>query len=682
MSESSRRRPAARARFPARPEPAPPEPAPDLPLRRFVAEICLPRVAEKPAQARNLRAALSRFETFLAATGTATTAAGAPRSDRRPATIAALTSENLFAFCEWLLDQKKSATTADRYRAALQFVGRLARGAGLLAAAPHCPKLRTHWSRPGAEPFTSRELERLFGSARTMPGEVAGVPAGRWWLALLVTSFDCELAGPTLLQLPATAFDRPRKTLAAAGLRYRLHPKTVALLTRLIDAAAAADTAGEQKLFPWDRDNGRPPFYALYSRGRELLARARLPRQTRLFERLRASAAASTDSLDPIDLAAPFRPREIPLPQPRRRGDSPGPRPRANPKLAAPIGFGPLRPDRPRRAAAPPLVLIQPLPGTRTLRAFFEQFYVPRYMGGFPPQTIASYRSTVDLISHYAGAEIPIETLDDDLVERFLGWLAAGGARPATRKRRRAEILAIWRKAYRKKWTETEPRDIDPIRVPRTIPQAWSIDEIDRLLRTAAAIDGFVGTIPARFFWPALISLLFDTGLRIGAAMSLRVADVDWESGWIKARWETQKQRADQVLPISAETRLLLLATDPLRRALLFPWPLGAKDIRRGLIYRLRKLLQLAGLPAGPKDLFHKLRRTNATYVADAAGEEQARRQLGHSDLSVTRRYVDPTKLSAGRIVDSMRRPSFVHPDLAPPIPPQRRLTDDREVVP
>jgi hypothetical protein len=67
----------------------------------------------------------------------------------------------------------------------------------------------------------------------------------------------------------------------------------------------------------------------------------------------------------------------------------------------------------------------------------------------------------------------------------------------------------------------------------------------------------------------------------------------------------------------------------------------------------------MAGLPHGQYDLFHKLRRTNATAVCEAAGEEATMRQLGHSSMSVTRRYIDTSKLSAPRIVDSMRRPEW-----------------------
>lgn len=47
-------------------------------------------------------------------------------------------------------------------------------------------------------------------------------------------------------------------------------------------------------------------------------------------------------------------------------------------------------------------------------------------------------------------------------------------------------------------------------------------------------------------------------------------------------------------------------------------------------------------MPATGKDMFHKLRRSFATFIAAAGGMDLARAYCGHSHQSVTGRYVDP----------------------------------------
>ena len=74
-------------------------------------------------------------------------------------------------------------------------------------------------------------------------------------------------------------------------------------------------------------------------------------------------------------------------------------------------------------------------------------------------------------------------------------------------------------------------------------------------------------------------------------------------------------------------------------RRLLFAWPWRQDAIFR----RLAAILKRAGLPNGPRDLFHKFRRTTASHIAAAAGIDAATRQLGQSGSAVTKRYIDPT---------------------------------------
>jgi hypothetical protein len=88
---------------------------------------------------------------------------------------------------------------------------------------------------------------------------------------------------------------------------------------------------------------------------------------------------------------------------------------------------------------------------------------------------------------------------------------------------------------------------------------------------------------------------------------------------------------------------------------LVFPWP----RCRSYLWRRLEIILERAGLPAGRKDKFHRIRKTTASYYQAAGGSAQW--LLDHADPATTRKYLDP------RIVRGQSAPDIIPPIGLPP---------------
>ena len=176
-----------------------------------------------------------------------------------------------------------------------------------------------------------------------------------------------------------------------------------------------------------------------------------------------------------------------------------------------------------------------------------------------------------------------------------------------------------------------------------------------KILDAASGSPGHIEGTPAGKFWSALILTLYDTGLRIGAAMGLDRDALNAETGWLHVPAAVQKQNADQRFLLHADTLAAIgamQATATGRK--LFSWP-----YRRETLYRhLAAILARAGLSAGRRDLFHRIRRTTATAVADKLGRAAAQDYLGHSCLSVTLRYLDPSKINGIHAVDVLPRPA------------------------
>jgi len=501
-------------------------------------------------------------------------------------------------------------------------------------------------------PWSRGELERLFASARTMPGDVAGVEAGRWWFALLAVMLDTGLSAAELLAIDKAQYDPRTGTLVSRLFAFQLHPKAV----EAVDAMRRHEHA---RLFPWPLDNGRPPFHMLLRTYKQVLFRANLPyAQPCLFQRLQRTGRALPDALGQLDLTLTINARSDKL-----RFVRPRDRERWQQLLAEdPSG----QRKRRRRKATPPrtpdqaaVIVTIGNNSPKSLRRFFEDVYRPQRLADATEHTAGDYRSALNWLARFCGCEPSLDCLSDDLLERFLAWLKAAGKANATVNGQRACLLALWRHAWRKRLVPEQPRDVMKLRVPKRLPEAWSPEQVGLILRAAAESPGTICGIPAAAWWPALVLTLYDTGLRIAAVMQLRQADLTAD-GWLNVPAEVQKQDADQAFRLHPDTLRSIAATLAEPREWLFPWPIDSDGHFRYLARAYREILQRAGLSHGRRDLFHKLRRTSATAIADAYDLATAQRHLGHSGIDVTRRYVDPTKLKRNHTgAEAIQRPAW-----------------------
>ena len=583
---------------------------------------------------------------------------------KRPAMTDELTTATLSRFAAWSLKQSRAQATIQRDVHVLSRIARAAHEAGLLEDLPKEGIVRFQYKPTGrvAAAWTHSELTQLYGSARTMP-LFDETPEPEFWTAFVLTILETQASAPALMMLSPAAFDAGLGTLCAGKFIYRLRAATTEALSAL-NAVAGPERL---RLFPWQADGGRPPFVMLYYRYRIVLARAGLPKgETDLFDRLRATAAKTEDVIERIDGTAAFTPRPWNVRRPSANAALAAAR-KIPSSQVAPTGF----PESNRKVkkpdtGAPTVYRIQPRPdfAGRTVRAFFFETYVPRRLDDGKPDTIGSYRTAINHLCDFAACEVLLDQLSDDLIEKLLGYLAKRGAAAYSCKRVRATLLAIWRMAARKRdpatrkpFVDEAPLDIERVKVPKILPEAFSVEEISRLLAVAETAEETVCGIPSKHFWYSFVLALYDTGFRVSALLQLRTTDLDLERRYVKARHGTQKGANDQSQPISQALadRLRLTYLDG-PRDLVFPWPY--KERRRTVTKRLRLLLRRAGLPHGPKNLAHSIRKSHATYLFDSAGSDATVNSLGHTTFDVARKfYIDRRLLSVPHLVDQMQRP-------------------------
>lgn len=495
--------------------------------------------------------------------------------------------------------------------------------------AEHLEKLKT-WQ---GLPITVGDLERIIGAARTMTESLDGIPASRWWPAIVLCTVNTAATLTTLLDLPVEAWDRDKGTLKVGGRKIHLHAHTA-------NALEAMRPYQRERLFPWPKDNRKPPYYMAYHDYQDLLHRAGLPPlQKRPLAKLRKMGERYPEVLDCIDPSRPFHPVQG-KPQRNRRRNPKSRRPRA------PFDMSFTEEDSPD-----------------TLKRYFAEVYEPVRLIGGSQRTTESYKTVITGLSMFLGCDAALHHLTDDRLGEYKGWMAKKGYSPATINNHLRHLLALWNHAWKKRRVDELPRDVEFVRVPKYLPEAWSCEEMGRILAAARRAEGEFLGVPAKLWWPAFLLTLYDSGLRVRAVLQLRTQDFNLETGELIARAETQKQLADQIFRVHDDTLKAVKATNPQFREFVFNHPNYNQN--RTILYRsFDRILKVAGLPTTARDKFHKVRRTSASLLANALGgdEAAAMKHLGHSSMQITLGYLDPRKITKTvGAADLLPRPPVSH---------------------
>ena len=334
---------------------------------------------------------------------------------------------------------------------------------------------------------------------------------------------------------------------------------------------------------------------------------------------------------------------------------------------------------------------------------FWKQSYRPLKLGGRSPRTIEDHLSQLsnfDRITRELRKQKGLEDreprlgdLTDELLAEAMAYRIQEGKSKATANGLHCVVVAIWNFAFRRKVLATVPC-VEKFPVPNRVRAVPTVDHFERIV-TACSEANYTITykrnrIPAKLFFPALVVMDVNIGVRINALMSIRKEDCELDQGRVLVRGENQKHRADEWFDLLPRTVEMLRPLWAFNTDLLFPWPYDKRAYTWQTLRRhLNRILEAAGLPATSEHKFHCFRRYCATRITRAKSMEEARQYLGQSSLKITRGYVDPiqgraTKRAENAFPELMgTRPEdpWVPPTPDPSGRPNLRLYAGDEVV-
>jgi integrase/recombinase XerD len=268
---------------------------------------------------------------------------------------------------------------------------------------------------------------------------------------------------------------------------------------------------------------------------------------------------------------------------------------------------------------------------------------------GAQENTLCAYqRDLADFGGHLAAAGSSIAEAGTQDLRAYLGELSRRGLRASTVARRLSAIRQLYRFLYSEGRRRDDPATVlEGPRRMRPLPRTLSIEDVDRLLRVAAAVHPSASLRErlraARL--SCLVETLYATGLRVSELVALPMAAARRDARVIVVRGKGQKER---LVPLNdaarhAMARYLELAAQSApsgHSKWLFPSFGGTGHITRQHFARELKALAAAAGLRGEDVSPHVLRHAFASHLLhNGADLRVVQTLLGHADISTTQIY-------------------------------------------
>lgn len=253
---------------------------------------------------------------------------------------------------------------------------------------------------------------------------------------------------------------------------------------------------------------------------------------------------------------------------------------------------------------------------------------------------LAYGRDLADAAQFLAKKKIDLADASEDDIRAYLQFV--GRKAPRTQARRLSALRQFFRFLLSEHHRKDDPsRAIDAPKLGRSLPKYLSEEDVGKLLNVVARMRGADG---ARL--KAMLELLYASGLRVTELVSLPLAGVQFDRGFVQVRGKGGKER---VVPLGEPAVKAIKAWVPHRKEMLgekrksiylFPSRDGTAHLTR---QRFFQLLKSVGLKAGldPSRLSpHVLRHAFATHLIEHGADlRSVQTMLGHADIATTQIY-------------------------------------------
>jgi len=270
---------------------------------------------------------------------------------------------------------------------------------------------------------------------------------------------------------------------------------------------------------------------------------------------------------------------------------------------------------------------------------------------GFSENTIDAYRNDLHQLASFVEGEaarcgtiLPWAGFDRQSMLSYLSDLKERRYAPTTVARKVAAIKSFFGFLVAEGILRDNPtRGVTSPKVGKSLPKPISVSQVRLLLEQPAKLS----TLEAKRD-RAMLELLYATGMRVSELVSLNLADIDTEGGYVRCFGKGHKER---LIPIHSQAARVLkeylaegrphLTHDSEEKAL-FLNRRGERLTRQGFWQKLKGYAKSAEL--GTEITPHTLRHSFATHMLSGGADLRSVQELlGHANISTTQVYTHLT---------------------------------------
>jgi integrase/recombinase XerD len=281
--------------------------------------------------------------------------------------------------------------------------------------------------------------------------------------------------------------------------------------------------------------------------------------------------------------------------------------------------------------------------------AFLGHLKVERALS---PRTISAYASdiaafTESLETAGAGAD----AITPAAVSEYVMGMSRRGLSRRSQARALSALRTMFRYLREERHLEKDPtEDVEAPKAQRPLPVVLTVDEVERLLAAPEL------STPRGFRDATMLHVMYAAGLRVSELVSLKLADVDLEAGFLAVTGKGEKRR---LVPLGewaiAFVRRYLSEVRPRwarpGEAAMFVTSRREPMSRQNFWKIVRRSAREAGIEKHLSP--HKLRHSFASHLLDGGADlRSVQAMLGHVDISTTQIY---THVSTARIAEVHR---------------------------
>lgn len=256
---------------------------------------------------------------------------------------------------------------------------------------------------------------------------------------------------------------------------------------------------------------------------------------------------------------------------------------------------------------------------------------------GLSRNTLSAYRSDLEALAVWLKG--PPDKATRSQLQDYFAACVSQGARPRSTARMLSSLRRFYRYLLREGLITEDPSALlESPKLGRPLPKSLSEEQVEKLLQAPDT-----GT-PLGLRDRAMLETLYATGLRVSELVSLKMQQVDLQSGVVRLVGKGDKER---LVPLGEEAiewahRYLAEARRDLLRGhdsdALFPTARGAAMTRQAFWHNLKRYAQIAGIETHLSP--HSLRHAFATHLLNHGADLRVVQMLlGHADLSTTQIY-------------------------------------------